>query len=117
MMKNIEIYKKQYMQMQTDLINAFKKGISTLTMLNTAGELITVNNTFVHTMKSVDVTQSRLIHYQCFLKETLTKKEHRTLQNDKAVSSLMTELNAVKASFDAVSKVIMQITEKVGETE
>lgn len=116
-MRNIEIYKKQYMQMQADLIDAFKKGISTLTMLNTSGDLITVNNTFVSTMKSVDVTQSRLIHYQGFLKDTLTKKEHRQLQNDKRVSENMTALNKAKAAFDSISEVIMKLTEKAGDVE
>lgn len=114
-MNNIDIYKKQYMNMQTDLINAFRKGHSTLTMLNTAGDLITVNNTFVSTMKQVDTIQSRLIHYQGFLKDTLTVKEQRKLHNDRAVSENMTVLNKTKASFDAVSKVIMAITEKAGE--
>ena len=113
-MNNIDIYKKQYMQMQNDLINAFKKGHSTLAMLNTMGDLITINNTFVSTMKHVDVTQSRLIHYQGYLKETLTKKQRSTLYNDRAVSENMTVLNKAKASFDAVSKVIMAITEKAG---
>ena len=113
-MSNIDIYKKQYMQMQNDLIAAFKKGHSTLTMLNTTGDLITINNTFVSTMKHVDVTQSRLIHYQGYLKETLTKKQRSTLYNDRAVSENMTVLNKAKASFDAVSKVIMAITEKAG---
>ena len=113
-MNNIDIYKKQYMSMQNDLINAFKKGHSTLTMLNTAGDLITINNTFVSTMKQVDTIQSRLIHYQGFLKDTLTVKEQRKLHNDRAVSDNMTVLNKAKASFDAVSKIIMAITEKVG---
>ena len=113
-MNNIDIYKKQYMSMQNDLINAFKKGHSTLTMLNTTGDLITINNTFVNTMKHVDVTQSRLIHYQGYLKETLTKKQRSTLYNDRSVSDNMTVLNKAKASFDAVSKVIMASTEKVG---
>ena len=103
------------MSMQDDLINAFKKGHSTLTMLNTTGDLITINNTFVSTMKHVDVTQSRLIHYQGFLKDTLTVKEQRKLHNDRAVSENMTVLNKAKASFDTVSKVIMAITEKAGE--
>lgn len=113
-MNNLEIYIKQYMNMQNDLIAAFSKGHSTLTMLNTSGDLITVNNTFVSTMKSVDVTQSRLIHYQGFLKDTLTKKEHRQLQNDRRVSENMTALNKAKAAFDSISEVIMAITEKAG---
>lgn len=114
-MNKIEIYKKQYISMQNDLINAFKKGHSTLTMLNTTGNLITISNTFVSTMKHVDVTPSRLIHYQGYLKETLTKKQRSTLYNDRAVSENMTVLNKAKASFDAVSKVIMAVTEKAGE--
>lgn len=112
---NIEIYKKQYAQMQTDLTEAFKQGTSTLTMLNTGAELITVNNTFVHTMKHVDTVQSRLIHYQGFLKDTLTTKQQRQLYNDKQVSENKTALNKAKASFDAVSKIIIQITEKAGD--
>lgn len=116
-MNNLEIYKKQYMSMQNDLINAFKKGHSTLTMLNTTGDLVTVNNTFVSTMKQVDVTQSRLIHYQGYLKEILTKKQRSTLYNDRTVSENMTVLNKAKASFDTVSKVIMEITEKAGDTD